>query len=116
MLIYGLSQSSGVERQVQVEGCSEGIVLIITDQVGGVERERIVVSSEALQAAVMDRPPGGSTIEGTSLPQGVTKRLDIEVRRNEVLLRTRAVMGEGADAAVGLDDFQDALAVAIPPA
>jgi hypothetical protein len=40
--------------------------------------------------------------------------LDVEVRRNEVLLRARAEVGEGTDVAVGLDDFQDALEGAIP--
>jgi hypothetical protein len=35
--------------------------------------------------------------------------LAVEVRRNEVLLNASGASGEGADVAVGLDDFQDAL-------
>jgi hypothetical protein len=35
--------------------------------------------------------------------------LDVEVRRNEVLLRARPTSGHEADVAVGFDDFQDAL-------
>jgi hypothetical protein len=57
---------------------------------------------------VMDRPRGGSTVEGISPSHGAKMLLDFEVRRNEVLLRVRAGSGEGVDVAVGLDDFQDA--------
>jgi hypothetical protein len=39
--------------------------------------------------------------------------LDLEVRRNEVLLTARRAAGAEADVAVGLDDLQDALEQAI---
>jgi hypothetical protein len=109
MTIYGISQSSGVERRLKVERGAEGIVLTITDHVGDVERERLLLQPDSLMAAVMDRPPGGVTLEGTSPPHGGTKFLDVEVRRNEVLLQVRANSESGWDIAVGLDDFQDAL-------
>jgi hypothetical protein len=109
MMIYGVSQSSGVERQLKVERGGQGVVLTITDHVDGKERQRIMVDADNLLAAVMDRPPGGSTIEGISPPQGGKMLLDIEIRRNEVLLNARADLGQGADVAVGLDDFQDAM-------
>jgi hypothetical protein len=108
MRIYGVSQSTGAERQVNVERGHEGVVLIFSRSEGK-EQERILVPADALLAAVMEPPPGGSIVEGTSPPQGVKMHLDIEVRRNEVLLRARTGSAEGADAAVGLDDFQDAL-------
>jgi hypothetical protein len=74
-----------------------------------VERERILVPKDSLLATVLDRRPGGVTIEGRSPPHGAKKWLDVEIRRNEVLLRVRAESEGGADIAVGLDDFQDAL-------
>ena len=65
-----------------VERGGEGVVLTLTDHVGGVERERIMVQPEGLLAAVMDRTPGGCTVEGTSPPHGAKRLLDVEVRGN----------------------------------
>jgi hypothetical protein len=109
MTIYGVSQSSGVERRLRVERGGEGVVLTLTDHPAGVERERIMLPPAGLLAAVTDRAPGGATVEGRSPPHGATKRLDVEVRRNEVLLRVHDGPEGGCDVAVGLDDFQDAL-------
>ena len=109
MTIYGVSQSSGVERRLRIERGGEGVVLTITDHVGDKERERILVQPDDLLAAVTNPPAGGSTVEGFSPPHGAKMLLDIQVRRNEVLLRVRADSGEGTDLAVGLDDFQDGL-------
>ncbi len=109
MTIYGVSQSSGVERRLKVERGGQGLVLTIIDHPGGKERERILVPEDALLAAVTDPPAGGATVEGISPPHGANLLLELEVRRNEVLLRARGAAGEGADVAVGLDDFQDAL-------
>jgi hypothetical protein len=109
MRIYGVSQSSGVERRLHVERGGEGVVLTIADHVGNVERERIMVPPDRLLAAVMDPAPGGVTIEGRSPPYGAQKLLDVEIRRNEVQLRIRSESEGGWDVAVGLDDFQDAL-------
>jgi hypothetical protein len=61
----------------------------------------------------MDRSPGVISIEGRSPPHGAEKLLDMEIRRNEVLLRVHAGAEAGCDVAVGLDDFQDALEKAI---
>jgi hypothetical protein len=109
MMIYGLSQSSGVERRLTVERGGQGVVLTITDHVGEKERERIMVPADDLLAAITAAPPGGSRVEGISPPHGAAMILDVEVRRNEVLLRVGTGSGEGSDVAVGLDDFQDAL-------
>lgn len=109
MLIYGVSQSSGVERRLKVERGVQGVVLTIIDHPGGEERERILVPAEDLLATITDPPPGGSAVEGFAPPNGEKMLLDVEVRRNEVLLRARAGSGDGSDVAVGLDDFQDAL-------
>jgi hypothetical protein len=113
MRIYGVSQSSGVERRLHIEKGSEGIVLTISDHVGNVTRDRIVVEPDSLMAAVMDRLPGGATMEAKSSPQGEKKLLEVEVRRNEVLISVRGESEGGSDVAVGLDDFQDALEKAI---
>src|SRR5947207_1237595 len=109
MTIYGISQSSGVERRLRVEMGGQGVVLVITDHEGNKERRRILVATDGLLAALTDPPLGGTLIEGVSPPHGAKVRLDVEVRRNEVLLQTRTDSGEGSDVAVGLDDFQDAL-------
>ena len=106
MTIYGVSQSSGLERRLNVERGASGIVLIITDHRANEERERILVPVDDLVAAITDPVSGGSVVEGVSPPHGAKMNLDVEVRRNEVLLVAR---GDGADVAVGLDDLQDAL-------
>ena len=108
MAIYGISQSSGVQRRLKVERGATGIVLTVIDHVGGQEQSRILVPSEDLLATITDPPPGGTTVEGISPPDGAKMQLDVEVRRNEVLLKARSSSGEWTDVAVGLDDFQDA--------
>src|SRR3989442_1713092 len=113
MTIYGLSQSIAVERRLKVERGGQGIVLTIIDHVGGKEQERIMVQADDILAAVTDPPAGGSTVEGIAPPHGEKMLLDLEIRRNEVLLRARRASGQGTDVAVGLDDFQDALEGAI---
>ena len=107
MKIYGVSQSSGVERQLRVERGIDGIVLTLTDSVGSFERGWIKVPGEHILAAIMTPPAGGSTIEGILQPRGGRMTLDVEVRRNEVWLSIHP--GDAADIAVGLDDLQDAL-------
>jgi hypothetical protein len=109
MTLYGVSQSSGVERRLKVEMGAHGIVLILIDHVGGNERERILVPANDLLDAVTAPPIGGSVIEGISPPNGPKMLLGVEVRRNEVLLKASRASGEASDVAVGLDDFQDAM-------
>ena len=102
MTIYGLSQSSGAERRLTVEMGGEGVVLTVTDHASGGELGRVVVPQAELVSALVAPPAGGATVGGA-------RPVGIEVRRNEVLLR-----GSGWDAAVGLDDLQDALEGVIP--
>ena len=109
MRIYGISQSSGVERRLHIEKGAEGVLLIISDHQGNVERARITVEPDSLVATFMDRAPGNVTIEGRSPSNGAKQLLNVEVHRNEVLLTVRAEAAAGSDVAVGLDDFQDAL-------
>ena len=113
MTIFGVSQSSGVERRLKVEMGGDGVVLTFTDHIGNKERERIMVQPDDLIQAMTDPAPGGSTVEGVSPPHGEKMRLNVEVRRNEVMLTTHKGAVEGPDVAVGLDDFQDALEGAI---
>jgi hypothetical protein len=109
MTIYGVSQTSGVERRLTVERGGEGVVLAIVDHVGDQERARISVPPDDLLTAITDPPAGGATITGFAPPHGAEMRLSLEVRRNEVLLRADGGPTPGADVAVGLDDLQDAL-------
>jgi hypothetical protein len=113
MTIYGVSQSSGQQRRLRVERGGEGVVLTLIDHPAGAARDRILVPPDGLLAAITGRAPGGATVEGRSPPHGARKLLDVEVRRNEVLLRVHDGAGGGCDVAVGLDDFQDALEGAI---
>jgi hypothetical protein len=112
MTIYGLSQSSSVERRLKIERGGQGIVLTFIDLVGNKEREKIMVQAGDLMAAVTSAPPGGSKVEGVSPPHGEKMQLDLDVRGNEVLLLARG-SGAGTDVAVGLDDFMDALGTAV---
>jgi hypothetical protein len=109
MKIYGLSQTSGVERRLFLERAGDGLVLIITDHEGNRERARIMVPADAVVGAIMDPAPGGTSVEGIAPPNGPKMHLEIEVRRNEVLLAARTDTEATADVAVGLDDLQDAL-------
>jgi hypothetical protein len=113
MTIYGLSQSNGVERRLKIERGGQGVVLTIIDHAENKERERIMVQADALLTAITEPPAGGATVEGIEPPHGAKMHLDLEVHRNEVLLRVRGASGDGSDVAVGLDDFQDALEGAI---
>ena len=115
MKIFGVSQSSGVERRLNIERGIEGVVLTLTDHLGGKEHGRIIVRGDAFAAALMEPAVGGSTTEGISKSAGEQTLLDIEVRRNEVLLVIRSHSGERGDVAVGLDDLQDALEGVINP-
>jgi hypothetical protein len=109
MKIFGVSQSSGVERRLYIERAPDGIVLIINDHDGNKERERILVQVDDLLSSIMEPVPGGCTVDGVSPAHGWKMLLQVEVRRNEVWLKAQPPSGEGADVAVGLDDFQDAL-------
>jgi len=113
MIIFGVSQVSGVERRLAVDPSNQGIALGIYEHNSNERRDGIVVEQTELMGAIMGRPVGGTTISGVSAEAG-SSELHIEVRRNEVLLQTR---GEKEwDIAVGLDDFQDALEGVVAPA
>jgi hypothetical protein len=114
MKVFGVSQTSGVERRLYVERGGDGIVFIIKDKDGEKELERILVRPDDLLPTVTDPVPGGSTVEGTSPAHGWKMLLGVEVRRNEVWLSARpATAVVATDVAVGLDDLQDALEGAI---
>jgi hypothetical protein len=114
MKLFGVSQSSGVERRLYVERGADGIVLLIKDHDKDRELERILVSADDLLPTITSPSPGGSTVEGASPAHGWKMVLTVEVRRNEVWLSARPETSATAtDVAVGLDDFQDALSGAL---
>ena len=115
MKIFGVSQSSGVERQLKIERGIEAVVLTLTDHIGGKEQGRIFVRGDEFAAALMEPAFGGSTIKGIIQAQSERMLLGIDVRRNEVLLVIRSESEEVGDVAVGLDDLQDALEGVINP-
>jgi hypothetical protein len=109
MKIFGVSQTNGIERVLKLERGIDGIVLTLADHVGGKERARVIVPSDAFVGAIMEPTVGGSVVNGLPQPQGSPMQLAIEVRRNEVLLNIREENGVSVDVAVGSDDLQDAL-------
>jgi hypothetical protein len=109
MKIFGVSQSSGVERVLKLERGIDGIVVTIANHLGGGEVGRIKVNSDTFVGAILEPVVGGSIVEGMPEPQGPSKQLVIEVRHNEVWLQLQGESGVGADVAIGLDDLQDAL-------
>jgi hypothetical protein len=114
MKLFGVSQSSGVERRLYVERGADGVVLIIKDHDKSTELERVLVRADDLLPAITDPTPGGSTVKGVSPAHGWEMLLQVEIRRNEVWLSARSVTSTAAtDVAVGLDDFQDGLGEAM---
>jgi len=102
-MIDGVSQTTGIERLVEISAAEAGIRLVIRDRKLGTELSHVTVSADELMSVLSDQPKGPQTITGGE------RTLEIEVRRNEVWL----TIG-GPDAAVGLDDLIDAVAGAIP--
>jgi hypothetical protein len=107
MTIDGVSQTTGIERLVEVAAEDSGLRVLIRDRKLGTELGRVTVPAEDLMNALTEQGKGARNIAGTS--DGVA--LGVEVRRNEVWL----AIG-GPDAAVGLDDLMDAVAGALPSA
>jgi len=106
MTIDGVSQSTGIERLVEVTAAEDGIRVVIRDRKLGTELGNVTVPADELMSVLTDQPKGLQTIAGTA-----GRTLEVQVRRNEVWL-----VGSGPDAAVGLDDLMDAVAGALPPA
>jgi hypothetical protein len=101
MKIDGISQSTGVERLVEMSLVKQAVQLMFTDRVGG-EPEIIEIPFAVLNSFLRIRTKGPQTINGTS--GGEARQLKFEIRGNEVLLEVGQM-----DAAVGLSDLKDAL-------
>jgi hypothetical protein len=99
MTIDGVSQTTGLERLVEVGASGAEVLLTTRDRRLGVELARAAVPAEALMGVLTEQPRGLQRVSA----------LEIEVRRNEVWL----ALG-GPDAAVGLDDLLDAVAGSLP--
>lgn len=103
MIIDGVSQSTGIERLVEITATEAGVRIVIRDRKLGTELAQVTVPADELMSVLTEQPKGTQTIAGSG------RSLEVEVRRNEVWL----VIG-GPDAAVGLDDLMDAVAGALP--
>jgi hypothetical protein len=110
MTIYGLSQTTGAERTLDVGRTAAGVRLRSSDGTSDLDGDAIQVDGGALIAALIDRPADRTTIRGTDAAGAAPKLLDVAVRGNEVQLWVRTEPGTGWDVAVGLDDFHDVLA------
>ena len=106
MTIYGLSQTTGIERTLEVDSIPSGVRL---QSRGRTSVDTIVVASDPLLAALIDRPAERTTIPSVAAEGESAKSLDMIVRGNEVMLWIKAEAGPSWDIAVGFDDFQDAL-------
>ncbi len=102
-MIEAVSQSCGAERRVEVVPAPEGIRVVIRHGRGGNVLSFVIVPADDLMTVLSEQPSGPQAIPGNV--GGVARKLEIEVRRNEVWLAVG-----GIDAAVGLDDLMDALA------
>jgi hypothetical protein len=110
MTIYGLSPTTGAERTLDIEATGAGLLLHSRDPESYQDIDRIVVEPGELLSAVIDRPAEQTRISGVTAAAGeASRRLDITVRGNEVVLTVQTETGNGWDIAVGFDDFQDAL-------
>jgi hypothetical protein len=110
MTIYGLSPTSGAERTLDLEKTAAGLLIHSRDPESYRDIDRIVVDPHALLTAVIDRPAEQTRISGVTAAAGeASRRLDISVRGNEVILSVQTETDNGWDIAVGFDDFQDAL-------
>ena len=98
MTIDGVSQTTGLERLVDIDPAAGGLKVTIRDRKLGAVLGSATVPAGALVAVLAEQPAGPQPIPGDAAT------LEIEVRRNEVWL----ALG-GPDAAVGLDDLLDAV-------
>lgn len=111
MTIYGLSQTSGIERLLDVEASDGALLMHVHDRPAD-SGARLVVSTGDIVAALTDGQPGVKSIPATSPAAGAASQLELEVRGNEVWLWVRGDGAGATDIAVGFDDFQDAVEAA----
>ena len=102
MKVFGVSQTSGVERRLSVERAWTERSPSPTRPAAGSGRGSVVPLDDLL-ATVTDPTPGGSTVLGVSPSHNTAMRLGVENRRNEVWIEVRGGCGEGPDAAAVAD-------------
>jgi hypothetical protein len=102
-MLDAVSQSTGVERRLEVAPAAEGVRVAIRDGKKGTVLAVVTAPADELMTVLTDRPEGPTGITGDTAGAGAV--LGLEVRKNEVWLAVG-----GVDAAVGLDDLMDALA------
>ena len=106
MTINGVSQTSGVQRLVDISSSGEGLRLGIRDRQPGSEWVYTAIAADDLMTVLTEQPKGVQSIPGSD-----GKPLSVEVRRNEIWLTI-----DGPDAAVGIDDLMDAVGESLPSA
>jgi hypothetical protein len=102
-MIEAVSQSTGVERRVEVAAAPEGVRVTTRDGLKGSVLTYVTAPADELMTVLSEQPEGPAAIPGDAA--GAARVLAVEVRRNEVWLTAG-----GTDATVGLDDLMDALA------
>lgn len=102
--IDGISQTTGIERIVEVSAAEGGVRVVIRDRKLATELASVVAPADWLMNVLADSPEGPQVLAGAT-----GDALSVEVRRNEVWLAVGV-----PDAAVGLDDLTDAVAAAVP--
>ncbi len=107
MPIYGVSQSSGADRLLDLQAAEGGVLVHIHDTTDP-DRGKIVVSRQAIDE-VLGKPPGHlMTLDGTVENPAGPQQLDLQIKGGDVLLAEKTAAGDGWDIAVGLDDFIEA--------
>jgi hypothetical protein len=102
-MLEAVSQSTGVERRVEVSPAPEGVRVAIRDGRKGTVLAFVTAPADELMTVLSEQPEGPTGIQGDAA--GAGRVLAVEARRNEVWLTVG-----GVDAAVGLDALMDAMA------
>ncbi len=66
MVIDGVSQSTGIERLVEISASASGLQLLIRDRKRGTELAQVTVPTKALMNILAEQPKGPQTVPSIS--------------------------------------------------
>ena len=81
MTIHGVSQTTDLEQLVDVSHAEDGLRLRFRDRKPGSEWAGLAIPADPFTMVLSEQPTGSQSIAGTG-----GKVLEVEVRRNEVML------------------------------